>query len=218
MKALGMIETYGFIGSVEAADVMLKCADVTLLGTEKVKGGLYYVSVTGDVGAVKTAVDAGAEAVRRLGEHYLQGAHVIPRPDEQLAELHRLATPRKDQEDGKEETSYPIASSTEVPIEKEPSIESEILPNESQVPIQEEVVPKETPNMQSEELVTKEQEMTFDDYKRKLNKTRAADLRALVAENERLEIEESVLESMIRREMIALLLEDFQTQNNEETQ
>lgn len=178
MKALGMIETYGFIGSVEAADVMLKCADVTLLGTEKVKGGLYYVSVTGDVGAVKTAVDAGAEAVRHLGEHYLQGAHVIPRPDEQLIKLHHLTTLTSDQVNSIEHASKKTELIAEDSIKMGSAIESETIFNKSELAIQEETVTSEIPASKSEELATTEEEITFDDYKRKLNKTRAAELRA----------------------------------------
>jgi microcompartment protein CcmL/EutN len=76
--ALGMIETRGFIGSVEAADAMVKAANVTLVGSEYIGGGLVTVFVRGDVGAVKAATDAGAAAARRVGE--LVSVHVIPRP------------------------------------------------------------------------------------------------------------------------------------------
>lgn len=73
-----MIETRGFIGAVEAADAMLKAANVTLVGYEKVGSALVTVLVQGDVGAVKAATDAGAAAARRIGE--LVSVHVIPRP------------------------------------------------------------------------------------------------------------------------------------------
>ncbi|WP_124065815.1 BMC domain-containing protein [Clostridium sp. E02] len=76
--ALGMIETKGLIGSVEAADAMVKAANVTLLGKEFVGGGIVTVMVRGDVGAVKAATDAGAAAAQRVGE--LLSVHVIPRP------------------------------------------------------------------------------------------------------------------------------------------
>ncbi len=74
-NALGMIETRGLVGAVEAADAMVKAANVTLIGKEQVGGGLVTVMVRGDVGAVKAATDAGAE---RVGE--LLSVHVIPRP------------------------------------------------------------------------------------------------------------------------------------------
>ena len=76
--ALGMIETKGLIPAIEAADQMLKAANVTLCGKEHVSGGLIAVMVRGDVGAVKAAVDAGAAAAQRVGE--LLSVHVIPRP------------------------------------------------------------------------------------------------------------------------------------------
>ena len=76
--ALGMIETKGLVGSIEAADAMVKAANVYLIGKEYVGGGLVTVMVRGDVGAVKAATDAGAAAAQRVGE--LISVHVIPRP------------------------------------------------------------------------------------------------------------------------------------------
>ncbi|SDH83195.1 ethanolamine utilization protein EutM [Halanaerobium congolense] len=76
--ALGMIETKGLVGSVEAADAMVKAANVYLIGKVHVGGGLVTVMVRGDVGAVKAATDAGAAAAQRVGE--LISVHVIPRP------------------------------------------------------------------------------------------------------------------------------------------
>jgi len=78
MIALGMVETKGLIGSIEAADAMVKAANVTLIGSEYVGGGFVTVMVRGDVGAVKAATDAGAAAAKRVGE--LVSVHVIPRP------------------------------------------------------------------------------------------------------------------------------------------
>ena len=78
MNALGMIETKGLVASIEAADAMVKAANVTLVGKEHVGGGLVAVLVRGDVGAVKAATDAGAAAAERVGE--LVSVHVIPRP------------------------------------------------------------------------------------------------------------------------------------------
>lgn len=77
-EALGLIETKGFVGAVEAADAMVKAANVRLLGKEKTGSGLVTIMVRGDVGAVKAAVSAGSEAARRVGE--LVSAHIIPRP------------------------------------------------------------------------------------------------------------------------------------------
>ena len=84
MQALGMIETRGTLAAIEAADVMLKAADVTLVEKTKIGGGLVTVTVTGDVAAVTAAVDAGASAAESLGEGLLVSRHVIPRPHEDL--------------------------------------------------------------------------------------------------------------------------------------
>ena len=78
LQALGMVETRGLVASIEAADAMLKAANVVLVGTEKIGSGLVSVMVRGDVGAVKAAVEAGSAAAARLGE--IIAVHVIPRP------------------------------------------------------------------------------------------------------------------------------------------
>ena len=81
-NALGMIETRGLVGAVEAADAMVKAANVTLIGRSQVGGGLVTVMVRGDVGAVKAATDAGAAAAKKVGE--LISVHVIPRPHNEV--------------------------------------------------------------------------------------------------------------------------------------
>ncbi|KOY80590.1 BMC domain-containing protein [Lysinibacillus sp. FSL H8-0500] len=82
LGALGMIETKGLVGSIEAADAMVKAANVHLVGKVHVGGGIVTVLVRGDVGAVKAATDAGAAAAQRVGE--LLSVHVIPRPHTEL--------------------------------------------------------------------------------------------------------------------------------------
>ena len=81
-QALGMIETRGFVGAVDAADAMVKAANVTLVGKEIIGGGLVTVLVRGDVGAVKAAVDSGASAAKAVGE--LVSVHVIARPHDDV--------------------------------------------------------------------------------------------------------------------------------------
>jgi microcompartment protein CcmL/EutN len=85
LTALGMIETKGLVASVEAADAMVKAANVHLVGKVHVGGGLVTVLVRGDVGAVKAAVDSGAAAAERIGE--LLSTHVIPRPHNELESI-----------------------------------------------------------------------------------------------------------------------------------
>jgi ethanolamine utilization protein EutM len=85
LEALGMVETKGLIGSVEAADAMVKAANVVLVGKEYIGAGFVTVLVRGDVGAVKAATDAGAAAARRVGE--LISVHVIPRPHQEVEKI-----------------------------------------------------------------------------------------------------------------------------------
>lgn len=120
MKALGMIETRGLVAAIEAADAMIKAANVTLTCKEQIGGGLVTVMVRGDVGAVKAATDAGAAAAERVGE--LIAVHVIPRPHE---ELEPILEPAPDQKPGGGKPQEPKtpeapedAGGAETPIEE----------------------------------------------------------------------------------------------------
>src|SRR3974377_6529 len=94
LEALGMIETKGLVALIEASDAMLKAANVTLLGWQKIGRGLVPALVVGDVAAVKAAVDAGAAAAGRVGE--VIGVQVIPRPHEDLGTVLPVAGKKKD--------------------------------------------------------------------------------------------------------------------------
>ena len=85
LEALGMVETKGLVGSIEAADAMVKAANVLLIGKEYIGAGYVTVMVRGDGGAVKAATDAGAAAARRVGE--LVSVHVIPRPHHEVEKI-----------------------------------------------------------------------------------------------------------------------------------
>jgi ethanolamine utilization protein EutM len=111
--ALGLIETRGLVGSIEAADVMVKTANVRLLGKELVRGGLVTVMVVGEVAAVKAAVDAGAAAAARVGT--LISQHVIPRPIDDLESL----LPQRSPADRAEEKPHPRRTAAEKPLEAE---------------------------------------------------------------------------------------------------
>ncbi len=84
-EALGLIETKGIVPAIEAADAMVKAANVNIIGKEVIGGGFVTVMVRGDVGAVKAAVEAGAVAARKVGE--LKSAHVIPRPHDEVESI-----------------------------------------------------------------------------------------------------------------------------------
>ncbi len=85
LEELGMVETKGLVGSIEAADAMVKAANVVLIGKEYIGAGFVTVMVRGDVGAVKASTDAGAAAARRVGE--LVSVHVIPRPHSEVEKI-----------------------------------------------------------------------------------------------------------------------------------
>lgn len=110
MQALGLIETKGLIAAIESADAMLKAADVRLLEKTVVGGGLVTITVTGDVAAVKAAVEAGSAAVIRISSSLLVSQHVIPRPHEELGSM---IGPGKEPQD------------TEDPVIEDPAAEEE---------------------------------------------------------------------------------------------
>ena len=118
-QALGMVETKGLVGSIEAADAMLKAANVVLASKTHVGGGLVTVMVRGDVGAVKAAVDAGAAAAERVGE--LVSVHVIPRPAADVEYIIDPLTPAPDPE-----TEPPAAEPEQEPEAPAPAAEPEV--------------------------------------------------------------------------------------------
>lgn len=127
-EALGMIETYGYIGAVEAADVCVKSANVKLLGLERVRGGLVTIHITGDIGAVKASIDAAESAVKKFGS--LVSSHVIPRAGEGIEKLlPKIKNPDNPEEEKEEEIEDEEASEdeseTDQVIEKEEKIEEE---------------------------------------------------------------------------------------------
>ncbi|MBB4822972.1 ethanolamine utilization protein EutM [Sporosarcina luteola] len=105
-QAIGMIETKGLIGSIEAADAMIKASNVSLVKQEMVDGGIVTVIVQGDVGAVQAAVDAGRDAAARVGE--LLGSHVIPRPDESVYNMVKPAPVAEPQPAKQEKQDEPV--------------------------------------------------------------------------------------------------------------
>lgn len=117
MQALGLIETKGLIAAIESADAMLKAADVNLLEKTYVGGGLVSIIVTGDVGAVKAAVEAGGAAVRKINSTLLVSEHVIPRPHEDLEHIMIPAAPVKNVEITEEDTKEVPAYTEEIIFE-----------------------------------------------------------------------------------------------------
>ena len=126
--ALGMIETKGLVGSVEAADAMVKAANVTLIGKVQIGGGLVTVMVRGDVGAVKAATDAGAAAAQRVGE--LLSVHVIPRPHPEV-EYILPSLPLNDTEDPEPGPAAPTSGGPEAEVNEESQEETAVTTEEA---------------------------------------------------------------------------------------
>lgn len=115
MKALGMIETRGLVAAIEALDAALKTADVDIVNRHIVKGGIVTVEITGDVGAIKVATEAGAAAAKKLGNFI--GCHVIARPDEMVYEM--IENEKTNTEVVEEKKEEVVSSEIEVkPIEE----------------------------------------------------------------------------------------------------
>ena len=153
MQALGMIETKGLIGSIEAADAMVKAANVTLIGKVHVGGGLVTVMVRGDVGAVKAATDAGAAAAQRVGD--LISVHVIPRPADDVTRMLK----------GGKEPEEPTPPEPEKPSEPEISLEPDTL-SEPEEPESEAVKAEEGEKAPQDVTVEEMQTMGVDALRR----------------------------------------------------
>ena len=137
MQALGMIETRGLIGSIEAADAMVKAANVTLIGKEHIGGALVTVMVRGDVGAVKAATDAGAAAAQRVGE--LISVHVIPRPHMEVESILPHCPEGPDGDDDGPQEPEPEGAEEAVTEPQEPEKRTE----PEQAPVEETEAPAE---------------------------------------------------------------------------
>lgn len=124
LLALGLIETKGLVGAIEAADAMCKAASVKLVSKEKVTGALIVVKIVGEVAAVKSAVDAGAAAAQRVGQ--LVSAHVIPRPDDQIEPI--IYDSVEEEKKEKKKTSKKVEE------KQEPEIEEVVVKEEIEEP------------------------------------------------------------------------------------
>ena len=150
MNALGMIETKGLVGSIEAADAMLKAANVELACKTHVGGGLVTVMVRGDVGAVKAAVDAGAAAAERVGE--LVSVHVIPRPADEVEYIIDPLVPDPPEPEAEPAQESPAEPEAEPEPESEPQPEPEPEHEPAEESPEEEEDPEEEAEARAAEL------------------------------------------------------------------
>ena len=123
--ALGLVETRGLVGSIEAADVMVKTANVHILGTEYIKNGLVTVEIIGEVAAVKAAVEAASAAAARVGQ--VVSTHVIPRPAEEIEDILKKVAPARKEKTEKEPDKEPEPKPTPRPKKAPSKPESEDL-------------------------------------------------------------------------------------------
>lgn len=148
MQAIGMIETKGLLATIEAADAMVKSANVNILEKVYIGGGYVSVTVTGDVGAVKSAVDAGVSAVNRLGDNILVSHHVIARPHYELESIIETKPAIERLEESIEETvSYEVV---------EEAIKEEINEN-----IEEEIISEALEEVEALEVVNNSMDLEF---------------------------------------------------------
>jgi microcompartment protein CcmL/EutN len=135
--ALGLIETRGLVGAIEAADAAVKSADVQLVGKERAEAGLITIKIIGDVAAVRAAVDAGAAAAQRVGE--LVSVHVIPRPDDELEILIHPPAGRQNErqiEESSRQTQQPHRAPERRPRRAQaPAQKPELAPKEQSAPV-----------------------------------------------------------------------------------
>lgn len=169
-KALGLVETRGLIGAIEAADAMLKAANVTFAGKERVDPAMITVKVIGDVAAVKSAVDAGAAAAQRVGE--LISIHVIPQPDEQISiilpdliqQKEKSGSEKIIKEVKKEESEKPLSEKVSLPepekLSENVSRIKEEIEKEEPKQIDKQIIQKKSP--QKESKVKPESGSLFD--------------------------------------------------------
>ncbi|WP_411682197.1 BMC domain-containing protein [Clostridium thailandense] len=203
MQALGLIETKGLLAAIEAADAMVKSADVSIIEKTYVGGGLVTISITGDVGAVKASVEAGVTAVKKLDEGFLISEHVIPRPHEELKTIIGPSDPEDDiADDEKAEDNVLDTEKAEViavkaeetetledkPVEEVKASETEVLENVvEEVKVSETEAVEETKNSveNAEDSSEKNQDMpdSSNAYKINLESLRKDDVDKLVSKN-----------------------------------
>lgn len=173
MKALGMIETRGLVAAIEAADAMVKAANVTLTTKEHVGGGLVTVMVRGDVGAVKAATDAGAAAAERVGE--LVSVHVIARPHQELEDIlgpKAPDAPAGQPDSPREPDQEPEEQATVTAPEQEPAVQeaetAEEAEAEPEAPLApEDLSPENLANMTVVKLRSAARNLNVDNMTRK---------------------------------------------------
>lgn len=211
MESIGLIETKGLLAAIESADVMAKSANIKILEKIYVGGGLVSITICGDVGAVKSAVEAGASAVKRLGENLLVSNHVIARPHEELGSILKV-DPSMEKEESILEQVLTAIKIEEVNVE-EIGVEEELKEEfQSELKFETEAgfeakCKDEVLNLESEELTLKKNESV--DYKNIVDSLVKEKIDQLASENKMIEIEKSLKESKIS--MLRKLIKEYKS-------
>lgn len=206
MESIGLIETRGLLAAIESADVMAKSANIKILEKIYVGGGLVSITICGDVGAVKSAVEAGASAVKRLGESLLVSNHVIARPHEELGSIIKVDSLIEKEESALEEVLTAVkVVETNDEKELEEKFQSE-LKFESEICF-ESSCKDEILNCEVEEITSKKIENI--DYKNIVDSLVKEKIDQLASENKMKEIEKSLKESKIS--MLRKLIKEYKS-------
>lgn len=206
MESIGLIETRGLLAAIESADVMAKSANIKILEKIYVGGGLVSITICGDVGAVKSAVEAGASAVKRLGESLLVSNHVIARPREELGSIIKVDSLIEKEESALEEVLTAVkVVETNDEKELEEKFQSE-LKFESEICF-ESSCKDEILNCEVEEITSKKIENI--DYKNIVDSLVKEKIDQLASENKMIEIEKSLKESKIS--MLRKLIKEYKS-------
>ena len=215
MQALGLIETRGFTAAVEALDVAVKTANVTLLGIEFIGSGLVTIQITGDVSAVKVSIDAAVIGAQRVGE--VVAAHVIPRPYDEIAKLiGQKETPEDLDTEPEPEPDPDSDPDSDLEPTPEPEIDSE--PELAPEPeLEAEPASEPEPEAQKKGFHKSKAESESDQLevytKEELNGMKVVDLRTLLRSFPRLKIKRNQIKFMNKEELL-IAVQKFYEQNN----
>lgn len=187
--ALGLIETYGYTGAIEAADVCLKAANVSLIACKKVRGGLVTVEIRGDVGAVKAAIDAAEAAVPRVGK--LISTHVIPRPAQDVEAI--LDKPRNKRSDINKTNNSSV---------KEKKLDNK--PNDNEIAPEKTVAQEKEKKRSSKEV--KEGEGNNNNLEDKLWDMKVVELRSMARDIDNIELSNNDIKYARKEELVNAIL------------
>ena len=189
MQALGLLETKGLIAAVEGADIMVKAADVSILDTSYVGGGLVTITITGDVGAVKASIEAGIAAVKKLGSEFLISNHVIPRPHNELGMIIETKTIQEREETKEDSTTDTDIIKNDTPLEDNTESITTVISEESELVDDENlIIVNDISKFHKEDVDKLVQENGLEETIATLGKLKVTKLRNLAREYNKFEI------------------------------